>query len=110
MELKLNIYKDEFFKEVERTETADQLCIPYRVVIYLAQSLDGIDLKNENDLFNFAIKNVDKIDKIVKATFGVSDDELERVNIMELGKVAVELYKWFTEKVNSLNGKNAKNA
>ena len=110
MELKLNIYKDENLKEVERVETADKLRIPYRVITYLAQSLDGIDIKNNDDLFNFAIKNVDKIDRIMKATFTVSDDELERVDVMELGSVATELYKWFTEKINSLNGKNAKNA
>ena len=110
MELYLNIYTDESFREIERTEKADQLRIPYRVVMYIAQSLDGIDLKNENDLFNFAIKNVDKIDRIIKATFGVSDEELERVDVMELGKTAVELYKWFTKQVNSLNNKNSKNA
>ena len=51
-----------------------------------------------------------KLDKIIKATFGLSDAELDCVDVAELSEVAVELFKWGTEKLNSLNGGKEKNA
>ena len=109
MKLVLNIYTDDTLTELKRVAEADALKIPYRVAIYIAQSLDKLDLKNTDDIFNFVIGSVDKLDKIVKATFGVSETELECVNVMELGAVGVELYKWGIEKINSLNGNSSKN-
>lgn len=109
MDLVLNIYTDETLTEVKRVAEADRLKIPYRVALAVAQSLDNINLDNENDLLNFVGKNVDKVDKIIKATFGVTDTELECVDIAELGAVAGEIYKWGLEKINSLKGDTEKN-
>lgn len=110
MKLELKIYKDETLTEIERIAHADRLKIPYRVATYVAQSLDTIGSMNETEVFDFVINNIDKVDKIIKATFGVTDTELEYVDLMELGGVATEIYKWAVEKFNSLNnGKNSKN-
>ena len=109
MKLVLNIYTDETLQEVKRVAEADELRIPYRVAIYVAQSLDKLDLKNTDDIFKFVTGSVDKLDKIIKATFGVTESELDCVNLAELGAVGVEIYKWFIGKVNSLNGNNSKN-
>lgn len=108
--LQLNIYTDDTLKEVARVAEADRLKVPYRVAMYIGQSLDGLDINNTDDIFNFVIKSLDKIDKIIKATFGVTDSELECVDIAELGAVAVELFKWGTDKINSMNGGHSKNA
>ena len=109
MNLVLNIYTDDTLTEVKRQAEADRLKIPYRVAIYIGQSLDTLDLKNDDDIFKFVTSNLDKLDKIIKATFGVSDTELECVDVAELGAVAIELYKWGIEKINSLKGNNSKN-
>lgn len=109
MNLKLNVYTDESLTEIKRVAEAERVKIPYRVAIYIAQSLDKLDLKNENDILNFVGGNIEKLDKIIKATFGVSETELDCVDAGELGPVAVEVYQWAIDKFNSLGGKE-KNA
>lgn len=110
MNLVLNVYADETLTEVKRQVEADRLKIPYRVAMYIAQSLDTINLKNNDDVLKFVTGNLDKVDKIIKATFGVSDSELECVDVAELGSVAVELYKWGMDKLKSLKCNDPKNA
>lgn len=111
MILQLNIYTDETLTEVERVVEADRLKIPYRVALTIGEALDELDLDtlNDNDVFKLITGNVDKVDKIIKATFGVKDSELERVDVVELGNVAVELFKWGMDKISSLKGGQEKN-
>lgn len=109
MNLVLNIYTDDTLTEVKRIAEADRLKIPYRVAMYIGQSLDTLDLKNEDDIFKFVTGSMDKLDKVIKATFGVTDTELDCVDVAELGAVGVELYKWGIEKLQSLKGNNSKN-
>lgn len=109
MELKLTIYTDDTLTEVKREVTADKLKIPYRVGMYVGQSLETVDLKSEDDIYKFVVNSLGKLDKVIKATFGVTDAELECVDLMELGAVGVELYKWGIDKLNSLKGNNPKN-
>lgn len=109
MNLVLNIYTDDTLTEIKRTVEADRLKIPYRVAMYIGQSLEKVDIKNDNDLLNFVTGSLDKVDKIIKATFGVTDTELECIDVMELGLVAKELYAWGLDKLNSLKGNSSKN-
>lgn len=109
MNLVLNIYTDDTLTEIKRTVEADKLKVPYRVAMYIGQSLDNIKLNNEDDLFKFVIGSLDKLDKIIKATFGLTESELECIDVAELGAVGVELYKYGIEKINSLKGSNQKN-
>lgn len=109
MNLVLNIYTDDTLTEVKRIAEADRLKIPYRVAMYIGQSLDTLDLKNEDDIFKFVTGSLDKLDKIIKATFGVTDTELDCVDVAELGVVGVELYKWGIEKLQTLKGDKSKN-
>lgn len=110
MKLKLNIYTDESLTEVKRVAEADRVKIPYRVAIYIGQSLDKLDLKNDNDLLNMVGGNMENLDKIMKATFRVSETELDCVDAGELVEVAKEIYAWGIEKFNSLKGGQEKNA
>ena len=109
MNLVLNIYTDDTLTEIKRVAEADRLKIPYRVAMYIGQSLDTLELKNEDDIFKFLTGSMDKLDKVIKATFGVTDTELDCVDVAELGAVGVELYKWGIEKLQSLKGNNSKN-
>lgn len=109
MKLALTVYKDDMLTEVKRVAEADRLKIPYRVTTYIGQSLETLDIDNENELVNFVAQNLDKLDKVIKATFGVSELEMECIDAMELGAVAVEIYKWAIDKIKSLRGNNSKN-
>jgi len=109
MNLVLNIYTDDTLTEIKRTAEADRLKIPYRVTTYIGQSLETLDIDNENELVNFVAQNLDKLDKVIKATFGVSELEMECIDAMELGAVAVEVYKWAIDKIKTLKGNNSKN-
>lgn len=110
MALRLNVYTDDSLTEVKRVAEADRLKIPYRVSIYIGQTLDTLDINSKEDLLKFVSGNLDKLDKIIKATFGLSETELECVDTVELGAVAVELYKWGVDKIKSLKGNSEKNA
>ena len=109
MNLVLNIYTDDTLTELKRVAEADRLKIPYRVAIYIGQSLDKLDLKNDSDLLNFVGGNMENLDKIIKATFSVSETELDCIDAGELGAVAMEIYKWGINKLNSLKGGQEKN-
>ena len=110
MKLTLNVYTDETLKDVKRTAEADRLKIPYRVSIYLIQCLDEVNFDDEMELLKFVTGNVDKIDKIVKATFGISENELDCVDGGELMTMLKELYDWLMEKVKGFNGNELKNS
>lgn len=109
MKLVLNIYTDDSLTDVKRTAEADRLKIPYRVAITIISSLESMDIKNDNDLIKFVGGSTEKLDKIIKATFGVTETELECVDAGELGAVAMELYNWAKEKIESIKGNNSKN-
>lgn len=109
MKLVLNVYTDDTLTEIKRVVEADKLRVPYRVALYVAQTLDTVNFKNEDELFKFIVNSLDKVDKIIKATFGVTETELECVDVMELGAVGVEIYKWAVDKISALNGGNSKN-
>lgn len=110
MSLKLTVYKDETMTEVERVVEADELKIPYRVVMNVMKTLDEVSLDNTNEVFGAITKNVVSVDKIVKATFGVSDRDLDKVNAAELIETGKEIYKWAIDKVRTLNKGKAGNA
>lgn len=110
MLLKLNIYTDESLVDLKRTCEADRLKIPYRVAMYLISSLDGLDINNNEDLVKFISSNTDKMDKIIKATFGVSESELDCIDGAELLGAIKELYVWAAQKMSDLKGEeNSKN-
>ena len=109
MKLKLTVYTDDSLTEDKKTVEADRLKIPYRVALYVAQSLDEAALKDKDKVFNYITSNLDKLDKIIKATFGLSEAEMECIDLMELGSVGTEIYKWAIDKIGSLKGENEKN-
>lgn len=109
MNLVLTIYTDETLTQVKRVAEADRIKIPYRVATYIGQSLDELDVNNDNDLLHLVSGNMERLDKIIKATFGVSELELDCIDAGELGAVAMEIYKWGIDKFKSLRGGQEKN-
>ena len=110
MNLKLTVYTSEELQEIKRVVEADELKIPYRVTGYLLQSMENLRLDDYEGMFNFVAGNTEILDKIIKATFGVTELELECINTTELVNVGMEIAKWVMDKVNTLKqGKNSKN-
>ena len=105
----LTIYTDESLTDIKRTVEADELKIPYRVATYVVKALDNINMDSTDDLMRFVTKNVDCVDKIIKATFGVTETELDCINTSELVAVARELVAWTTGKLQGMKGANEKN-
>ena len=110
MTLSLKIYTDETLTTVEKVASVDQLKIPYRAAMLIIGSMKNANLNNQDDLFTVFLDCVDELEPIIKATFGITDDELNRINVTELGAVAMELYKWGIDKVKNMKGSNQKNA
>lgn len=104
MLLKLNVYKDDTLAEVKRTVEADRLKIPYRVAVTVVEMLDDIDLDNRNQTVHFVAGNIDKVEKIIKATFGITDSEIECIDIIEMKDLAKEIVSWVMDKYSELNG------
>lgn len=110
MQLKLTVYTDDELREIKRVVEADELKIPYRVAGYLLQSMENLRLDDKEGMFNFIAGNMEILDKIIKATFGVTELELDCINTTELVSVGMEIAKWVMDKVNTLKqGKNSKN-
>lgn len=110
MELKLNVYTNDEFTEIKRTCEADRLRVPYRVAMYVARTLDEVgDITDEKQILKVATGSSEQVTKIIKATFGVSDTELETVDIGEMYEVAMELYRYAVEKFSSLKGGGSPN-
>ena len=110
MNLKLTVYTDEDLTEVNRVVEADRLKIPYRVTGYLMQSMENLSFDDKEGIYNFICGNTELLDKIIKATFGVSNNELACIDTMELADVAMEIYAWGVDKIKNLKqGNNQKN-
>lgn len=110
MSLKLTVYTDDTLTEVKKEVEADRLKIPYRVTGYLMQSMENLRLDDKEGIFNFITGNTEQLDKIIKATFGITDNDLACIDTAELISVGMELYQWGVEKIKSLkHGNNSKN-
>jgi len=110
MDLRLTIYTDDTLTEVKRVAEADELKIPYRVTGYLMRSMENLSLEDKEGIFDFIVSNVDILDKIIKATFGVSESELAAINTTELINVGADICAWCMDKIKNLKqGNNSKN-
>ncbi len=105
MRYALNIYTDDSFTDIKRVAEADRCKIPYRVSMNLITSLEGIDLKDADDIIRFLATMPDMLDKIVKATFHVSELELECIDVMEFGPILKDMYDWAMTHVKGLEAK-----
>lgn len=107
MALSLNIYTDESLQKIKETKSVDKLKIPYRAAMLIIGSLKGTDLKNNEDLFELFINCAEELDPVIKATFGLTDDDLLCVDTMELIDVGRDLYQWGIDKVKGLSNGEA---
>ena len=105
--LKLNVYTDETLMKIKETKSVDRLKIPYRAAMLIIGSLKGADLKNNEDLFELFINCADELDPVIKATFGLTDDDLLCVDAIEVIDVGRALYQWGIDKIKGLSNGEA---
>lgn len=110
--MKLRIYNDEFLGTVQEERVVDELKIPYRTADAVLDALSDIDLEkvDEYKILSVVLKNKHHITTIARATFGLSEEELGRVNILEMGALAKEIIRYVMGQVAQLNqGENDPN-
>lgn len=116
--MRITIYQDETYTEIRETRECDRIKIPYRVGQYVVNIMSKIDYTDEKNIIGAVLDSEEQITKIVKATFGLTDDDLETVDMMELGDVAKDIINFVLAKIaemgididpNSLTQAAAKN-
>lgn len=120
MEMKLDIYKDRFCREIDRTVTANDfelstgICEDVLAIINIDMFDGGLDALSEEATMSLAIGIVKNgfpfFCDLVKELFGVNDDEVKRTKIADIANVVIEIVKYsFTQLSISLGSKNTKN-
>lgn len=104
--MRLTIYQDDTYTDVRETREADRLKVPFRVGQYVINTVSGLDLTDDQRIIEAVVNSEEQITKIVKATFGLTDADLETVDAIELGDVAKEIIGFVLGKIAEL-GVNA---
>lgn len=104
--LELRIYKDEYLTQVQEVRKVEAMKIPYRTADAVLDMLADIDFSNvdEYKVINLVLKNKQHITTVVRATFGLSEDELGRINIMDLYGLAKEIVQYVLGQMATLGG------
>ena len=97
--MRITIYQDDTYTEIRETREADRLKVPFRVGQYVVNTLSKMDFKDEQKILDAVLDSEEQITKIVKATFGLTDEDLETVDMIELGDVAKEIISFVVSKI-----------
>lgn len=103
MAYKLPIYTDDTFKTVKEVRECDELTIPFRVGEYFMDLLAVLDFNNDIEVLLAAAKSKDQIKKIIRASFGMTEDEFDFVKLNDLKAVAQPIIKFIYDKIKELN-------
>lgn len=103
--MKLSIYKDEFLNEVQEERTVEDLKIPYRTADAVLDVLSDLDFENLNEykIISLVLKNKHHITTVVRATFNLTEEELQRVNIVEMYDLAKRIIRHVMQQVALLS-------
>ena len=97
--MELKIYTDETMTEIREVKTCSRIKIPYRVGQYVINLISNMDLKDNDKVLHAVLDSEKQITAVVQATFGLKDEDLEYVDLMELGDVAKEIVGYVVQKM-----------
>lgn len=100
--MKLHIYTDEAMTEVREIRERDRMKIPYRVGQYVIKAISTTDLNNDQDVLRKVLESEEQITAVVRATFGLSDEDLDHIDLMELADLAREIIGYVVGKIGEL--------
>lgn len=120
MELKLNIYEDEFCQEVARVATASEfklsvgICEDVLDIVNIDMFEGGLDALSEESTTELAIGIVKNgfpfFKKLIKRLFKLTDEDVRNTDIADIAAVVIEIVRYsFTQLASSLGGSRAKN-
>lgn len=102
--MKLKIYTDESLAQVREEREVPRMKVPYRTADAVLDMLSDLDFENldEYKVLKLVLKNKKHLTTVVRATFGLSEDDLECIDILELGDLAREIIRYVVEKMAEL--------
>ena len=102
--MKLKIYTDESLTQVREEREVPRMKIPYRTADAVLEMLGDLDFNNldEYKVISLVLKNKNHLTAVVRATFGLSEEDLAHVDIMELGDLARDIIRYVVEKMAAL--------
>lgn len=100
--MELKIYTDETFTVVREVRTAERMRIPYRVGQYVVNVISSLDLNDDQEVLHKVLDSEEQITAVVRATFGLTDEDLDHVDIMELTDLAKEIIAFVVNKMAEL--------
>ena len=102
--MKLTIYTDESMTDVREVREVPRMKIPYRTATAVLNMLGDLDLEkmNETAILGMVLKNERHLTAVVRATFGLAEEDLERIDIVELGDLAREIVAYVVQKMADL--------
>ena len=100
--MKLTIYTDETFTDVREVKECERIKIPYRVGQYVVKLIPALDLNDEQSVLNQVLVSEEYITAIVRATFGLKEEDLDFIDIMELTDTAKQIIAFVLNKMAEL--------
>lgn len=102
--MKLTIYTDESMTDVREVREVARIKIPYRTGQHVINMLENLDLENMSNeaVLGMVLKNEYHLTRVVRATFGLAEEDLECVDVVELGDVAREIVVYVIKKMSDL--------
>lgn len=100
--MKLNIYTDETFTEVREVREVERMRIPYRVGQHVVKIIQTVDLKDDQAVLHKVLESEEQVTAVVRATFGLTDEDLAGVDMMELADLAREIIGFVVNKMAEL--------
>lgn len=102
--MKLTIYTDESLTEVREVREVPRMKIPYRTADTVLDMLADLDMEKMNEMavLGMVLKNKQHLTTVVRATFGLSEEDLAYIDIMDLGDLAREIVGYVVGKMAEL--------
>lgn len=102
--MKLTIYTDESMSAVREVREVARMKIPYRTGQHVINMLENLDLENMSGeaVLGMVLKNEYHLTRVVRATFGLAEEDLECVDVVELGDLAREIVSYVVQKMADL--------
>lgn len=100
--MKLNIYTDGSLTEVKEVREVPRMKIPYRVGQYIVKVISDLDMGEDQKILDTLLASEEQITAVVRATFGLSEEDLDCIDAMELADLAKEIIAFASGKLAEL--------
>lgn len=102
--MKLTIYTDASLAMEREVREVTRMKVPYRTADAVLDMLAALDLENMNEykVLALVLRNKHHLTTVVRATFGLAEEDLECIDLMELGDLAREIIRFVLEKMAEL--------